>query len=485
MIEKMHFGRIAIVGDVILDRYISGIVGRISPEAPVPVLLHEQLHVVPGGAANVAANAVALGAHVSLVGLIGDDVSATALIDALKRWKHIDVSGLVKDAGRQTITKTRVMSGRQQIVRIDNEDTTPPDADLQARLVEQACVAIDQADILICSDYAKGVLSDEVLNKIIPRAIERNIPIIIDPKRISFSAYQGATLITPNRQEMARATGLPLDTDAQVVAAAQAASTQFGGNVLVTRSEEGMTLWQADGKVCHLRAKAAEVFDVSGAGDTVVATVAAILSAGQSMETAVTIASAAASISVGKLGTATVSRQELSDALMLEMSDSGKLVSVEQAATIAQGWRHHGARVVFTNGCFDLLHPGHIALIQAAAKEGDKLIVALNTDRSVKRLKGETRPIQDEQARATVIGALRNVDLVVLFDADTPLEAIRTIMPDVVVKGSDYREDEVVGGDIVKANGGRVALVDIMPGRSTTALVRQASQQPSPQKVNV
>lgn len=474
MIEKMHFGNIAIVGDVILDRYISGIVGRISPEAPVPVLLHEQLNVVPGGAANVAANAVALGAHVSLVGLIGDDVFASVLIDALACWKHINVSGLVKDARRQTITKTRVMSGRQQIVRIDNEDIAPPDTAIQDSLVEQACIAIDRADILICSDYGKGVLSDDVLLKIIARARGRNIPIIVDPKRASFAAYKGASLITPNRQEMIRATGLPLKTDVQVIAAAQVASAQFGGDVLVTRSEEGMTLWQTDGTVSHVRAKAAEVFDVSGAGDTVVATVAAILSAGQSLETAVTIASAAASISVGKLGTATVSRSELSQALMLEMSDSGKLVSLEQAAVIAQGWRHHGARVVFTNGCFDLLHPGHIALIQAAAKEGDKLIVALNTDRSVKRLKGETRPIQDEQARAIVMGALRNVDLVVLFDEDTPLEAIRMIMPDVVVKGADYRVDQVVGGDIVKANGGRVALVDLMPGRSTTALVKQA-----------
>ncbi|KON64241.1 bifunctional protein HldE [Komagataeibacter europaeus] len=485
MIDKMHFGNIAIVGDVILDRYISGIVGRISPEAPVPVLLHEQLTVVPGGAANVAANAVALGARVSLVGLIGDDIFAKALIDALARWEDIDVSGLVQDKSRQTITKTRVMSGRQQIVRIDNEDDTTPDAALQDRLVEQANEAIDRADILICSDYGKGVLSDRVIKKVIARARERNIPVIVDPKRLSFEAYQGASLITPNRQEMVRATGLPLKTDAQVVAAARVASAQFGGDVLVTRSEEGMTLWQTDGTVCNMRAKAAEVFDVSGAGDTVVATVAAMMSAGQSMETAVTIASTAASISVGKLGTATVSRDELSHALMLEMPDSGKLVFLEQAAAITKGWHRHGARVVFTNGCFDLLHPGHIALIQAAAREGDKLIVALNTDRSVKRLKGETRPIQDEQARATVIGALRNVDLVVLFDEDTPLEAIRMIMPDVVVKGADYREEDVVGGDIVKANGGRVALVDIMPGRSTTALVKQAGLQSSSQKVNV
>ncbi|KON64981.1 bifunctional protein HldE [Komagataeibacter europaeus] len=477
MIENMHFGNIAIVGDVILDRYISGRIDRISPEAPVPVLVHEHLDTVAGGAANVAANAAALGARVSLVGLVGADEYATRLAQTLARWDRIDTRGLIRDAHRQTTTKTRVMSGRQQIVRIDNEDTHPPDPATQAELVDRACMAIDGADILICSDYGKGVLDDGVLEKIITRARMRCIPVIVDPKRTSFAAYRGATLVTPNRQELGRATGLPVRTDDQIIAAAQAAGAQFGGSVLVTRSEEGMTLWQDDGTVSHVRSRAAEVFDVSGAGDCVVATVAAILSAGQSMETAVTIANTAAAVAVGKLGTTTVSRAELSHALMRDMPDSGKCVSLEQAAAMARDWRHHGARVVFTNGCFDLLHPGHIALIQKAAAQGDKLIVALNTDRSVRRLKGESRPIQDERARATVIGALRNVDLVVLFDQDTPEEAIRAILPDVIVKGADYREDEVVGGDIVKANGGRVVLVDIMPGRSTTSLVRQAGGQ--------
>ncbi|EGG77840.1 protein hldE [Gluconacetobacter sp. SXCC-1] len=476
MIENMQFGTIAVIGDVMLDRYISGIVSRISPEAPIPILLHEKLTAVAGGAANVATNAAALGARVLLVGLVGADEFAPALIQTLARWPRIDTTGLVTDAGRPTITKTRVMSGRQQIVRIDNEDTTPPAPPITAQLVEQAHAAIDRADIVVCSDYGKGVLGDGVLDAIFTRARARGIPVIVDPKRSTFAAYRGASLITPNRQEMARATGLPLLDDGQVVAAAREAGAQSGSDVLVTRSDEGMTLWRTDGAVTHVRAKAAEVFDVSGAGDTVVATVAAILSAGQPVETAVTIAGTAASLSVGKLGTATVSRAELSRALMQDMPDSGKRVTLEQAAAIASEWRHHGMRVVFTNGCFDLLHPGHIALLQAAAAQGDKLIVALNTDRSVKRLKGESRPIQDEQARAAVIGALRAVDLVVLFDDDTPLEAIRAIMPDILVKGADYREDQVVGGDIVKAGGGRVVLVDIVSGRSTTALVNAAAR---------
>ncbi|MCE2565370.1 D-glycero-beta-D-manno-heptose-7-phosphate kinase [Komagataeibacter sp. FNDCF1] len=476
MIDNMQFGTIAVIGDVMLDRYISGTVSRISPEAPIPVVLHEKLTTVAGGAANVATNAAALGACVLLTGLVGADEFAPELIRTLGRWEHISTDGLVTDASRPTITKTRVMSGRQQIVRIDNEDTTPLDPAITTRLVEQVHAAIDRADIVVCSDYGKGVLNDAMLAAIFARAHARGIPVIVDPKRSSFAAYRGASLITPNRHEMARATGLPLDTDAQVAAAAQAASAQFGGNVLVTRSDEGMTLWQTDGRVTHVRARAAEVFDVSGAGDTVVATLATILSAGQPVETAVTIAGTAASISVGKLGTATVSRAELGSALMRDTQDSGKLVTLEQAASIASDWRHHGMRVVFTNGCFDLLHPGHISLLQAAAAQGDKLIVALNTDRSVRRLKGESRPIQDELARAAVIGALRAVDLVVLFDEDTPLDAIRAIMPDILVKGADYREDQVVGGHIVKAGGGRVVLVDIVSGRSTTALVKAAAR---------
>lgn len=474
MIDDFRFGRIAVIGDLLLDQYVSGNVSRISPEAPVPVLLNNAIRRVPGGAANVAVNAAALGVEVRLVGLVGQDEAAQHLRAALSEWEGVCQAGIVSSPDWTTITKTRVVSGLQQIVRIDVEKVIPLPEDVQLSLIEAAQAAIAEVDVIVCSDYAKGVLNDVVLKAVISAGRARGIPVLVDPKRATLYAYAGATLVTPNRMEAEQATGLSARTNDDVLAVAKALSAQFGGDVLITRSEDGMTLWRRDGASTHVAARKSEVFDVSGAGDTVVATVASVLSAGQDLETAVVIATAAASISVGKLGTATVSREELSRELGQETPGNGALVTLSEAALIAENWRRHGARVVFTNGCFDLVHPGHVSLLQAAAKEGDKLIVALNTDRSVSALKGPDRPVQNEEARATVIGALRAVDLVLLFDEETPLEAIRAIRPDVLVKGSDYTEDQVIGGDIVKAYGGRVALVDLVEGHSTTRLVHKA-----------
>ncbi|GAB6968496.1 D-glycero-beta-D-manno-heptose-7-phosphate kinase [Komagataeibacter kakiaceti JCM 25156] len=474
MIENFNFGCLCIIGDVLLDQYVFGSVNRISPEAPVPVLLHSHRQAVPGGAANVAANAAALGCRVNLVGMVGADRAAHTLREVMAPWKTVNLQGLVEDPVWTTITKTRVLSGQQQIMRIDQECVGTLSPDTPDRLIAAGLAALADADVLVCSDYAKGVLSDKVLAAMIGAAREKGIPVIVDPKRQTFEAYRGATLITPNRSEMTRATGLPLNTETEIDIAARTASEQFGGDVLLTRSEAGMTLWRRDGESLHAVARRSEVCDVSGAGDTVLATVASVLSAGEMLETAVVLAAAAAAVSVSKLGTATVTREELSRELRSEMSDVGMLATIDEAKEIVRNWRQHGAQVVFTNGCFDLIHPGHIGLIRAAAREGDKLIVALNTDSSVRRLKGESRPIQDEIARATVMGALRDVDLVVLFDEDTPLETIMALRPNVVVKGADYTEDQVVGGDFVKQYGGRVALVDILEGRSTSSLVKKA-----------
>lgn len=474
MIENFKFGRLCIIGDLLVDKYVFGTVNRISPEAPVPVLLHSHQVAVPGGAANVAANAAALGCTVDLIGVVGQDRTADTLRDIMAPWPGVNLRHFVTDPAWTTITKTRIISGRQQIVRIDEEHVGTLSPTTPQHLIAATLDALTKADALVCSDYAKGVLSDEVLDAVIRAGRKRGIPVIVDPKRPTFAAYRGADLITPNRSELTRATGLPLVTEQQIEKAAQAASRQFGGDVLLTRSEEGMTLWRRDRECLHVTGRRSEVSDVSGAGDTVVATIASTLSAGQSMETAVVIAAAAAAVSVSKLGTATVSRAELSAELHSEMNDAGALVPVEQARHIVTNWRHHGAQVVFTNGCFDLIHPGHIELIRAAAKEGDKLIVALNTDSSIRRLKGESRPIQDEIARATVMGALRDVDLVILFDEDTPLDLIQELRPDVLVKGADYTEDQVIGGDFVKQHGGRVALVNIVQGRSTSSLVKKA-----------
>lgn len=469
--------RIVVVGDVMVDRYIVGSVSRISPEAPVPVLVHGAERIVPGGAANVAANAAALGARVTLVGLVGADAEADALAGALSAHPGIDLTCMVADAARPTITKTRVMSGRQQIVRIDAETQAPVSEAAQAAIVAAAEAAVKGSRVVVLSDYAKGVLGDRVIGATIAAAQAEGVPVIVDPKRRTFEAYRGASLVTPNRLELAAATGLPDTTDAQAAEAAAAAAAQFGGDVLVTRAEKGMTLWRREGRVLHVPAQAREVFDVSGAGDTALAALAVSLACGHPLETAVHMANAAAAVAVGKVGTAVVTRAELAaalDANVPEGAEEGALVTRDQAATIVAGWRAAGARVVFTNGCFDLLHPGHVSLLEAAAREGDRLVVALNTDASVRRLKGESRPVQDEAARARVMGALRCVDLVVLFDEDTPYEAIAALKPDVVVKGADYREDQVVGGDLVKSWGGRVALVPLVAGRSTSALVAKA-----------
>jgi len=473
MINDFEFGRVAIIGDLLLDCYINGSVGRISPEAPVPVLLRAHHTAVPGGAANVALNAATLGCSVQLIGLVGHDESAQVLKSVLEKTSGIDMSGIVADPEWTTITKTRVLSGRQQIVRIDEERIQPLADSVRTRLVEAARTAIENADVVVCSDYAKGVLSEDILKAVIAAANAANVPVIVDPKRADLSVYKGAYLITPNRDEIRLATGLSLGSDSEVEHAGRVASEQFGGNVLVTRSEEGMSLVQREGKVVHVRAHKSEVYDVSGAGDTVVATVASIISAGQDLETAVVIATTAASVVVSKLGTATVSRSELSSALMADMQAAGFTATLDRARDVIEEWHHHGARVVLTNGCFDLVHPGHISLIRAAAQEGDKLVVAINSDASVKRLKGESRPLQDETARASVIGALRDVDLVVIFDEDTPLETVQALRPDVLVKGADYQEHEVVGGDVVKSYGGRVVLAEIIAGRSTTSIVRK------------
>jgi D-beta-D-heptose 7-phosphate kinase/D-beta-D-heptose 1-phosphate adenosyltransferase len=477
MLDVLHSGRVAVIGDLMVDRYITGSVSRISPEAPVPILLHGNVRIVAGGAANVAANVAGLGAEVTVVGYVGADVEADELRCALAAHPRVDLGKLVVDATRPTVTKTRVMSGRQQIVRIDAENPAPAGPAAEAALIESGRRAIAEADVVILSDYAKGVLSDAVVAALIAEANARGVPVIVDPKRRTFEVYRGATLVTPNRKELFEATGIAENSDDETVRAAAEASRQFGGDVLVTRAEKGMTLWRQSGEISHVAAEAREVFDVSGAGDTVVAALAVALSNGQSLETSIVIANTAAAIAVSKLGTAVVTRAELVAALdqASHAEDrAGALVSLEEAARIVARWQTRGSRVVFTNGCFDLLHPGHIALIEAAAREGDRLVVALNTDASVRRLKGPTRPLQDEQARARVMGALRAVDLVVLFDEDTPLEAIQALKPDVLVKGADYREDQVVGADFVKAHGGRLVLANIVPGRSTSALVAAA-----------
>lgn len=476
--ERIPKARVAVIGDMMLDVYLSGTIERISPEAPVPVVRARDQHHVPGGAANVAANVLAFGAHVDVVGIIGTD--GEDLIGALEQRGYADQEGLIVDSSRRTIRKQRIMAG-QQVVRVDFEDLHSLAPDIEHKLIARACAAAEAADVVILSDYGKGALTDAVLQAVIARAESLGKPVIVDPKRRDLSAYRGATIITPNRGELVAATGLPCETDDEAQRAVANVQAICGGAVLLTRSEKGMSYFPVAGEVLHFPARAREVFDVSGAGDTVVAALAVMLACGVAVDLAIRFANDAAGLVVSKAGTATVTFDEVMDARAHDdghLAIDGALVSRAEAIAICRRWQAEGQSVGFANGCFDLVHPGHISLIHQASAACDRLVMALNSDASVRRLKGSSRPVQTELARAQVIGAIKGVDLVTLFDEDTPLELIEALQPDVLVKGADYTIETVVGADQVLARGGRVVLADLTPGQSSTRLISRMAVQP-------
>ncbi len=473
--------RVAIVGDLILDRYLEGAVGRISPEAPVPVLLREAERDVLGGAANVAANLASLGAQVQVVGLVGADDNGSRITGLLDTYPGMGTTGVVVDPARPTTCKTRVLSGLYQLVRIDAETTDKVAGALEGALIEAAARAINWAEVVALSDYAKGVCSDRVIRAVIELAKTAGKPCIVDPKRKDFSIYRGAAVIKPNRGELSEAARTPCGTDDEVEAAARAMIAQTGSGILLTRSEQGMSYVGPDSDTVHMPTAAKNVFDVSGAGDTVIAMASIAMAARMSKVEMMRLANMAAGIVVGKVGTAVVSIAELDAALGEEAHqpttfNKGALVSLEDAVRQRRAWRRRGLRVGFTNGCFDLLHPGHVSLLRRAAEECDRLIVAINTDSSVQRLKGPSRPVQSEEARAYVLGGLSSVDLVIVFDENTPAEAIAAIEPDLLVKGADYAEDQVVGADVVRAGGGRVLLVPVVAGQSTSSMIQRSQR---------
>lgn len=478
--ERFAAARVAVVGDLMLDVYIEGEVHRVSPEAPVPVVRLTSERAVPGGAANVAANIASLGGTVTLVGVAGRDSAFAQLSEELQRVGRVDLSTTVFDDSRGTTTKTRLLGHRQQIARIDRETLRPIAPEIETQLIERACTAIDGCDIVILSDYGKGVLTDMVLQRTLAYAQAVGKRVLVDPKRRDLSAYRGASIITPNRAELALATGRPCETDEEAEEAARLAHEICGADVLLTRSEKGMSYFARSGESLHFATIAREVFDVSGAGDTVVAVLGAALAAGFPLVEAMKASNHAAGLVVAKIGTATVSCEELVMALhggaqALDVED-GRLVTLDELMRIRAFWRANGLTVGVANGCFDLIHPGHVSLIRQAAAASDRLVMALNTDASVRRLKGPTRPVQTETARAEVMGALKGVAAVVLFDEDTPYDLIKALQPDVLVKGADYTEELVVGADIVRARGGTVLLAALTPGQSTTRLI---SQQPA------
>lgn len=476
-IQRLARGRVLVIGDVMVDHYVSGKVSRVSDEAPVPIVQVTDERWTAGGAANVAANIVALGGRAILVGVTGADPAASTLAGIVGAMGGAVEAHLVADASRPTTLKTRYMGGQHQMVRVDRETGLAILRSTEDRLVAIIADVADDCDVIMVSDYAKGVLSDRVLGAIMEHGGRAGVDIVIDPKRADWNAYRGASLITPNRKELSLATRATCGTDAECLAAADAAIATTGASILLTRSEQGMSLFRAGQPALHLSAKAREVFDVSGAGDTVAATVALSIASGLAPNLAMQVANVAAGVVVGKRGTATVSPVEI----MAELDAGHRMtasfpgaINLSEARALRETWAREGLSVGFTNGCFDILHAGHVALLRQAADACDRLIVALNTDASVSALKGPNRPVQSEDVRASVMAAIKGVDAVILFGEATPLEAIRELQPDVMVKGADYTEDQIVGADIVKARGGRIVRVGLIDGQSTTLVIEKS-----------
>jgi D-beta-D-heptose 7-phosphate kinase/D-beta-D-heptose 1-phosphate adenosyltransferase len=461
---------VLVIGDVMLDRSVYGSVERISPEAPVPVLTEERDTAAPGGAGNVVRNLTALGAAVAFLAVVGDDAAGSDITGLIGGQTGVE-PWLLVEGGRTTTVKTRFIARGQQILRTDREQVSAIHPKLADRLVRIAGDAMAATGIVLLSDYHKGLLSEGVAQRLIGVARKVGRRVIADPNGADLTQYGGADVITLNRRELADASHMPVADDEQIGAAATALRAAHGfGALLVTRGSDGMTLLDGTG-VRHIPAEAMEVYDVSGAGDTVVATLAAALSAGLDLPTAMGLANTAAGIVVGKMGTAVARQSDLAAALSPAGGALRKIVTAETAAEHVERWRHSGLRTGFTNGVFDLLHPGHVHLLEQAAGACDRLIVGVNSDASVRRLKGPGRPVQPEAARAAVLASLASVDLVCVFEDDTPEALIATLRPDLLVKGADYAINQVVGADLVKTRGGRVILADLLPGHSTSATV--------------
>lgn len=470
ILERYPGLHIWVVGDLMLDEYVMGAVERISPEAPVPVVRVRDTEHRLGGAANVARQVAALGATVSLAGLIGDDAAGEDFL-RLCAASNIDTRAVLKLAERRTTRKLRILGHSQQLLRLDWEDVRPCSAQstmrMTARLTEGS-----PPDAIILSDYAKGVLTPETIASV--TGLRGNGPVVVDPKHRDFTRYRGATTITPNLRELEAASGQSLEPDdtAAVAAAARPLAVAAGLEAMVvTLGDRGMLVVPVSGHVTAVPAIQRAVYDVTGAGDTAISVLTLSLASRASLLEAARLANAAAGVSVGQIGAVAVDAGSIRDALAAH--PDGKILVRDDLVARAATWRMAGKRIVFTNGCFDLLHAGHLSLLSQAAKLGDVLVLAINSDASVRRLKGPERPLVPQQDRAAVLAALGFVDAVTIFDEDTPLEVLQSVRPHVLVKGGDYKLSDVVGREFVEASGGRVALVPLTPEKSTTALVER------------
>lgn len=459
-----------VAGDLMLDRYWNGSAQRISPEAPVPVVLVDGFEERPGGAGNVARSITALGAKCSLAALLGADDAAEQLVDLLGQAK---VSLLcVKDTYAKTVTKLRVLSRNQQLIRLDFESEFAPL--VIKEFTAKVCEEIERHDVMILSDYKKGALSN--ITEIIDEANSKSVSVFVDPKGEDFYKYKNVTAITPNQSEFTAVVGSVRNEKELEEKGLQLLRELNLKALVITRSEKGVSLLEKAGRCVHIPARAKEVFDVTGAGDTFISVIAASYAAGSSFEESVNIANAAASVVVGKLGAATVTKNEIENELNRSGKTLGKIITQQELVNKVNAFRKEGKKIVMTNGCFDILHPGHIDYLAKAKELGDVLIVAANSDDSVSRLKGASRPINNLTNRLAVLSGLQFVDWLVDFEQDTPLDLIKAVMPDVLVKGGDYSSEAVVGANEIQANGGEVVIIDFLQSHSTSEVISKINQ---------
>lgn len=478
VVERLGRPRVLIVGDLILDQYVSGDVTRISPEAPIPILTARRSEERLGGACNVAANLVAMQAEVDIVGVLGSDGWGRKL-RALLEEQGVATDGCVIDATRPTIQKTRMMSGSQQMLRVDNEDPRAISGEALAQVLAILPERVRRAQAVVLSDYGKGVLTPEVIRCAIEAARAAKVPLLVDPKGEDYRRYRGATLVTPNRKEAEQALGRRLSKLEEVArGASELMALAELDAAVITLGPEGIYYAARDGATGHVPARARAVFDVTGAGDTVIAQLGFYLAARVELGTAVQLANTAAAIVVGRLGTHAVTRSELVAALTERQEHEGKVLrTTEELERQLAAWRKDGRRIAFTNGCFDVLHVGHVSYLRFAKSYGDVLLVGVNSDESVRRLKGPTRPVNPLGDRMEVLAALEMVDAVCSFGEDTPKTLIEKVTPNVLVKGADWADKGVVGREWVEAHGGQVVLAPLVAGKSTTSILERAKAQ--------
>jgi len=465
-LSRLSHASVLVVGDVMLDRYTYGVVNRISVEAPVPILGIDREVALPGGSGNVVRNLTALGAATAFISVVGDDQAGSDLTGLIGGQVNVEPWLLVQ-GGRTTTLKTRFIASGHPMLRADREQTDPIHPKLAERLVRIAGDAMAATSVTVLSDYGKGVLAGDVPTQLVAAAKRTGRKVIVDPRGSDFARYAGADIVMPNRPELAAATGMPVDTEAAIVAAAIALRDRHGfGAVVVTRGNDGMSLIDDQG-VQHFPAEAAEVFDTSGSGDTALAALAAAVAVQVPLPTAVRLANLAAGVVVGKVGTAVAREADLLAALSPRRSAQRKIVTLEEAVEQVERWRHRGWRVGFTHGCFDLLHPGHVHLLEQARARCDRLVVGLNSDASAERLKGAPRPVQLEAARAAVLASLASVDLVCVYNEDTPEKMLRALRPELLINGTSDPRESTAGSDLVRSWGGLVTQGELLPGYST------------------